>query len=166
MLAGQYPNENLYIALFGYLIVRVATTTKRLGTHYYIPLARKAQEVIVIGISLMFNDYMDTRAAIEEDIRSKGSVNLEHLKAFVKLIPTNDAEGVKTAVKTWLQRLHDDPTLTTVHFPTEVGTETLGVPGNSIDRVLSDLESYGRLTHETLIGAEPNIYEPKDSNEQ
>lgn len=110
---------------------------------------------------------MDTRAAIEADIQAKGSVNIEHLKAFLRLIPTNDTVAVKTAVTEWLTRLHNDPTFKSVHFPTEVNTQnTLGVPGSAIDRVVSDLGKYDRVTHETLIGAEPGIYEPSDVNEQ
>lgn len=109
---------------------------------------------------------MDTRAAIEADIYAKGSVNIEHLTAFLRLIPNSDSEAIGTAVKQWLQRLHDDPHFSKVFFPTEVNTHTLGVPGNAIDRVVSDLENYGRVTHETLIDAEPGIYEPSDPSEQ
>lgn len=100
---------------------------------------------------------MNTRADIEADIWQKGSVNREHLLAFLKLIPTSDGAAVKSAVEVWLRRLHDDPHYSKISFPVESGTDSLGVPGSAIDRVLSDLTNYGRVTHETVLGAGPNI---------
>jgi putative heme iron utilization protein len=89
-----------------------------------------------------------TREQIETDIRSRGSVERQHLLDFLKLLPTSDATQVKTLVRTWLEKLHNDPNFSAITFSSD-----------GIDRVLGDLESYGRVTHETVLGAEPNIME-------
>lgn len=91
---------------------------------------------------------MTTREDIEQDIWNQGTVTRQHLFAFLQLIPTSDGQQVAVLVKTWLNRLHSDPHFSNVTFP-----------GSAIDRVISDLESYGRVTHETVIGAEPGIME-------
>lgn len=93
---------------------------------------------------------MNTRAEIEADIYDKGSVNREHLLAFLRLIPTSDSQVIAGTVKVWLQKLHTDPHFSRVSFP-----QVDGEYGGVIDRVLNDLESYGRVQHETIIGAEP-----------
>ncbi len=97
---------------------------------------------------------MNTRAEIEADIWDKASVNREHLFAFLRLLPTSDATAIETTVRTWLQRLHDDPYYSKVTFP-----QADGEYGSAIDRIISDLSTYGRVTAETIINAEPNIME-------
>lgn len=95
---------------------------------------------------------MTTRAEIEADIYAKGSLNRDHLLAFLRLAPTSDSQDLSTATRQWIQRLHDDPYYSKVTFPQ-----------GDIDRITSDLESYGHITHETILGAEPNIQEFKGS---
>lgn len=93
---------------------------------------------------------MNTRAEIEADIYEKASVNREHLLAFLRLIPTNDSQVVEKTVKVWLQRLHDDPHFSKVSFP-----QADGEYGSAIDRIIGDLQSFGRVTQETILDAPP-----------
>lgn len=93
---------------------------------------------------------MNTRAEIEQDIYDKASVNREHLLAFLRLIPTNDSQVIHSTVETWLKRLHADPHFSRITFP-----QVDGEYGGAIDRILNDLTSYGRVTHETIIDAPP-----------
>lgn len=98
----------------------------------------------------MLSISMNTRAEIEQDIYLKASVNREHLLAFLRLLPTNDSQAISTAVKTWLERLHADPYYSKISFP-----QVDGEYGGAIQRILDDLSSYGRITHETIIDAPP-----------
>ncbi len=97
---------------------------------------------------------MKTRAEIEQDIWEKGSLNREHVLAFVSLLPDNDAANLRVAVKQWLGKLNDDPRLTKIFFIPETTTNQFGVHQNPADRILADLDNYGRIQHETIIGAE------------
>lgn len=83
-------------------------------------------------------------ADIEADVWQKGSLNREHLFQFLRLLPNNDSDAVSEATKAWLTKMHQDPKYSNVVFPQ-----------GDIDRVLSDLDSYGRVTHETLLDAPP-----------
>lgn len=103
---------------------------------------------------------MNTRTEIEADIWERASVNREHILAFMRLIPTSDSTALSTAIRQWLQRLHDDPHFSKVSFPQESLSGDLGVHGHGIDRILEDLAGYGRVTHETLIDAPANTMEP------
>lgn len=97
---------------------------------------------------------MNTRAEIEADIWQKGSVNREHLFAFLTLIPTSDAQAISTAVGVWLQKLHNDPYYSRVTFPQVDGnTGDLGVNSNALQRILDDLSNYGYVSHDTIIDA-------------
>ena len=89
-----------------------------------------------------------TRAEIEQDIWNKGTLDRTHLFNFLKLIPTSDGQDIKAAVNAWLSRLHKDPHFSKISFHQ-----------TTIDRVLSDLESYGHVTHETVIDAKSSIME-------
>lgn len=99
---------------------------------------------------------MTTRDAINKRIYEDGSVNRNHLADFLRTIETNDSMTVEATVRQWLQELHDDPHYSKISFPRE-NIDGLGVSGDVITRVLSDLQSYGRVTHETLIGAPDTI---------
>lgn len=88
---------------------------------------------------------MNDRASIEKDIYAHGSVNRHHLLAFLRLLPTSDVQAIQTAVNQWLIKLHDNPYYSKVTFDSD-----------AISRVVQDLESYGRVTQETVIGAPPN----------
>lgn len=107
-------------------------------------------------------DLMNTRAEIEQDIWDKASVNREHLLAFMRLIPTSDSQAIQVSVKQWLQRLHDDPHFSKVSFP-QMDSNDAGMAPNVLERILTDLSSYGHVTQETVIGADPNIM-PGSSN--
>jgi hypothetical protein len=99
---------------------------------------------------------MMTRDEINQAIYKDGSVNREHILEFLRTIPTNDTMAIQAEVRTWLQTLHDDPYYSKISFPNE-NLDGLGVSGNAITRILGDLENYGRVTHETVIDAPPNI---------
>lgn len=105
---------------------------------------------------------MNTRADIEADIYQKGSVNREHVLAFLRLLPTSDAQAISSAVQTWLQRLHDDPYYSKVNFPTEANQDALGVAGGGIQRVLDDLSSYGYVSASTIIDAPDTTMKGKE----
>lgn len=83
-------------------------------------------------------------ADIEADVYEQGAVNRTHILDFLRLLPTNDGQAVAQAVRDWLEKLHNDPTYDRVFFPQ-----------GDIDRILGDLDSYGRLLHETVIDAPP-----------
>ena len=93
---------------------------------------------------------MNTRAEIEADIYEKASVNRGHILAFLRLLPTSDAQAISTATRTWLNRLHADPYYSKIIFPAADGEF-----GSGIDRIIGDIDSYGRITAETLLEAPP-----------
>ena len=78
-------------------------------------------------------------------VKDSGYVDREHLMEFLTLIPTNDGPHIIQEVKTWLSALHNDPTYDKISFP-----------GNDIDAVISDLDSYGRVSTQTLMDFKAN----------
>jgi putative heme iron utilization protein len=78
-------------------------------------------------------------------VKTAGYVDREHLMEFLTLIPTNDGQHIIQEVKTWLTTLHNDPSYDKVSFP-----------GNDIDAIISDLDSYGRVSTQTLMEFKSN----------
>lgn len=85
-----------------------------------------------------------TLQEIEADVYQNGAVNRNHVLEFLKLQPTSDQVTITAALKNWLEKLHNDPYYSKVRFPT-----------GDVERILSDLESYGYVTHATIIDAPP-----------
>ena len=81
---------------------------------------------------------------IETNIYNQGSLNRDDLFNFLSLLPTSDQTAINTAVTEWLQKLHNDQHYSKVIFDDA-----------AIARVVGDLGSYGRVTHETVIDAPP-----------
>jgi|ERR1035437_1229041 hypothetical protein len=76
---------------------------------------------------------------LNEQVKTSGYVDREHLMKFLMLIPTNDGVTIVKEVKDWLQTLHNDPNFPTVTF----------FQGD-INAVLGDLDSYGKVSTETI----------------
>lgn len=89
---------------------------------------------------------MDTREKIEADIWQKASFNREHIHAFLNIVPSNNSEQVVIALKQWMQRLHENPQFTAIHFNED-----------QTNLVISDLEYYGFVTHNVLLGGTGDI---------
>ena len=100
---------------------------------------------------------MDSLAALNADIYTKGSVNREHIFGFLRIQTTSDRDTIKKNLEIWLQGLHDDPYYSKIHFPNDTGTDSLGVHNDSLQRVIDDLVNYDRVTHDTIIDAPSNI---------
>lgn len=84
-------------------------------------------------------------AALNQKVYERGTVDREHLLEFLTLLNTNDATTIITEVKSWLQKLHDDPKYDKVYFP-----------GKDIDAIIGDLDSYGRVQPETIMAFKQN----------
>ncbi len=82
----------------------------------------------------------DELQKLNDDIKAKGYVDREHLMNFLKLIPTSEAKVIIQEVKDWLQNLNDDPKYDNVIFPQ-----------GDISAVLGDLDSYGRVSPDTIL---------------
>lgn len=78
--------------------------------------------------------------ALNAKVKGRGHIDREHLMEFLTLIPTNDGPHIIQEVKEWLTALHNDPSYETVIFP-----------GDDINAVISDLDSYGRIQTETIL---------------
>lgn len=85
---------------------------------------------------------MTTIEEIKAAIWEAGSVNRDHLLAFLTLQNTSDAGELSRRTASFLTGLHNDPYYSKVVFPQ-----------GDIERVLGDLSSYGRVTQETIIDA-------------
>jgi hypothetical protein len=81
---------------------------------------------------------------IEANIYQNGSLNREDILNFLSILPTSDQQAVTTAVNEWLLKLHADQHFSKVMFDDA-----------SVQRILDDLGSYGRVQHETIIDAPP-----------
>lgn len=79
-------------------------------------------------------------AALNADVKAHGAVDRKHLLSFLQLQVNSDGDHLVKAVRTWLQSLHDDPDYDRVVFP-----------NGDIDAVLGDLDSYGRVSSETIL---------------
>lgn len=77
---------------------------------------------------------------LNQQVKDKGFVDREHLLQFLQLIPTNNAPDIIKAVQDWLHYLHDSPDYSSVSFPQ-----------GDIDAVLGDLDSYGRVSTDTIM---------------
>lgn len=77
--------------------------------------------------------------ALNADVKAHGAVDRAHLLSFLTLQNNSDGTAILTNVKAWLQSLHDDPTYDKVIFP-----------NGDIDAVLGDLDSYGRVSADTI----------------
>lgn len=108
---------------------------------------------------------MESLQAIESDIWQKASVNREHVLAFLALQPSSDGPTLANSLRSWLQKLHDDPHFSKVNFPVESNHTTGQVFGNAIDRIVADISSYGYPTHESIIGAPPAPHDQESSDE-
>lgn len=86
--------------------------------------------------SLVPEDKLD---ALNASIKDRGHVDREHLTEFLSLIPSNDAKHIIEEVRAWLAELHKNPEYDKVRFP-----------GDDINAILTDLDSYGRVRAHTL----------------
>lgn len=77
---------------------------------------------------------------LNQAVKEKGFVDREHLMKFLSLIPTNDAPTIIKETQDWLQSLHDNPNFATVSFPQ-----------GDINAVIGDLDSYGRVSTDTIM---------------
>jgi hypothetical protein len=77
---------------------------------------------------------------LNQSIYERGHLDREHLMEFLKLVPTNDGNHIVTEVREWLRLLHDDSKFDKVSFP-----------GDDINAVLSDLDSYGLVKSDTIL---------------
>ena len=79
-------------------------------------------------------------AQLNAKVKANAYVDREHLMEFLTLIPTNDGPHIVKEVQNWLTALHLDPSYDRVIFP----------PGD-IQAVISDLDSYGRVSTDTIL---------------
>jgi hypothetical protein len=77
---------------------------------------------------------------LNDKVYERGSVDREHLLEFLENIKTNDGKTIIAEVKAWLTILHNDPKYDKVHFPQ-----------GDIDSVISDLDSYGHVSTQTIL---------------
>ena len=82
----------------------------------------------------------DDLATLNGKVKERGHVDREHLMEFLTLIPTNDGDHIVKEVRSWLYDLHNDPTYSKVVFPQ-----------GDIEAVISDLDSYGHVSTETIL---------------
>lgn len=78
---------------------------------------------------------------INANVFEKGVVDREHLLQFLESMTTSDGKQLADAVRGWLQDLHNDPKYSKIIFPS-----------GDIDAIIGDLDSYGRLQPETILG--------------
>ena len=83
---------------------------------------------------------LEDLAALNAKVKDRGYVDREHLVEFLTIIPTNDGPTIILEVKEWLADLHKDPTYDTITFP-----------NGDIDAIISDLDSYGRVSVQTIM---------------
>jgi hypothetical protein len=76
---------------------------------------------------------------LNSEIKLKGYIDREHLMKFLTFIPSNDGKTIISEVKDWIQGLHDDPSYSTIVFP-----------NGDINAILGDLDSYGRVSTQTI----------------
>ncbi len=87
-----------------------------------------------------------TLSEIEADIYKRGSVNREHVLEFLKNQPTTNATHLEEAIEAWLKQISDNPKYSKVVFGDD-----------QIEKVVDDLNSYGRVQPETILEAyDPN----------
>ena len=77
---------------------------------------------------------------LNDDVKQRGRVDREHLMSFLKLIPSNDGNQIIQEVQAWLRELHANPEYDKINFP-----------GDDINAVISDLDSYGRVHPATIM---------------
>ena len=77
---------------------------------------------------------------INNSIYTKGYIDREHILQFLQSVPTTDGPHIVKEVKHWLTSLHNDPKYSMVSFP-----------GDDINAVISDLDSYGHISSETVL---------------
>lgn len=77
---------------------------------------------------------------LNNKVYERGMIDREHLLDFLTCVDTNDQKAIVTAVKDWLQSLHDDSKYSKIIFPQ-----------NDIEAILGDLDSYGRVQPETIL---------------
>lgn len=73
-------------------------------------------------------------------VKESGYIDREHLMEFLTLIPTTEGKHIINEVHAWLTALHLDPTYDKITFPQ-----------NDINSVISDLDSYGRVSTKTIL---------------
>lgn len=76
---------------------------------------------------------------LNADVKTRGHVDREHLMQFLSLIPSNDSHQIVAEVKAWLTALHENPEYDKINFP-----------GDDINSILTDLDSYGHVQASTL----------------
>lgn len=76
---------------------------------------------------------------LNDDVKTKGFVDREHLMKFLSLISSNDGPTIVQEVEDWLQGLHNNPDFSSIVFPQ-----------GDIQAVLGDLDSYGRVQPLTI----------------
>jgi len=81
----------------------------------------------------------DDLVVINSAVKAKGHLDRAHILQFLQAIPTTDGQHIILEVKKWLTDLHNDPTYATVSFP-----------GDDINAIISDLDSYGRVSSDLL----------------
>lgn len=84
-------------------------------------------------------------AALNADVKAHGAIDRAHLLQFLQLNTNSDGQALVTAVRTWLQQLHDDQSYADVTFPK-----------GDIDAVIGDLDSYGRVQAATIYQFKAN----------
>lgn len=77
---------------------------------------------------------------LNQKIEQRGYVDREHLLEFMTCIESNDAKQIIQATQGWLKALHDNPKYDKVTFPQ-----------GDIDAIISDLDSYGRVSPEHIM---------------
>lgn len=92
---------------------------------------------------------MNTLEGIKAAIWEVGSVNREHLLAFLQLQDTSDGPELARRTETFLRGLHADPFYSRVMFPVDER-------GDHVNLVLDDLKVYGRATNETIADMPAN----------
>lgn len=92
--------------------------------------------------SFVEQDKVDT---LNEKIYERGVVDREHLMEFLTYVKTTDDKIIISEVNKWLQSLHNDPKFNKVSFPK-----------GDIDAVISDLDSYGKVSGETILQFKQN----------
>lgn len=78
-------------------------------------------------------------SALNDKVYERGHVDREHIMELLSLIKTNDAQSIIDIVKKWLIARHEDPKFDKVVFPE-----------GDINAILSDLDSYGRVSAQNL----------------
>lgn len=77
---------------------------------------------------------------LNQEVKDKGFVDREHLMNFLALIPTNNAPDIIKEVKNWLEFLHNSADYSNITFPE-----------GDINAILGDLDSYGRVSTDTIM---------------